>query len=182
MVNSLFSWLGGGWSSGVGSISWLVRRGHRRDTTCEPYAKIIAESELLQPALNDIHKFCFQHWSRGRGTCGTGSDAPVKDEAPAFHNMQGPILGVLPGLCMWNMYSLDGPRTNNNAEGWHSEIHKLAVKHTQTSMRLLSSSKLSKLLQKWAKCSLQPEDYQSGGEENTEKEKNLMKWDICTFC
>ena len=31
-----------------------------------------AESELLQPALNEIHKFCFQHWSRSRGTCGTG--------------------------------------------------------------------------------------------------------------
>ena len=59
--------------SGVGSISWLVRRGHGRTTMCELYAKIIAESELLQPALNEIHKFCFQHWSRGRGTCGTGS-------------------------------------------------------------------------------------------------------------
>ena len=43
---------------------------------CELYAKIIAESELLQPALNEIHKFCFQHWSRSRGTCGTGSGAP----------------------------------------------------------------------------------------------------------
>ena len=42
------------------------------------YAKIIAESELLQPALNEIHKFCFQHWSRGRGTCGTGSGAPAQ--------------------------------------------------------------------------------------------------------
>ena len=48
----------------------------RRATTFELYAKIIAESELLQPALNEIHKFCFQHWSRGRGTCGTGSGAP----------------------------------------------------------------------------------------------------------
>ena len=48
-----------------------------RATTCELFAKIIAESELLQPALNEIHKFCFQHWSRGRGTCGTGSGAPV---------------------------------------------------------------------------------------------------------
>ena len=67
-------------SSGVGSISWLVRRGHGRATTCELYAKIIAESELLQPALNETHKFCFQHWSRGRGTCGTGSVAPVQPE------------------------------------------------------------------------------------------------------
>ena len=41
------------------------------------YAKIIAESELLQPAFNEIHKFCFQHWSRGHSTCGTGSSAPV---------------------------------------------------------------------------------------------------------
>ena len=66
-----------GYTSGVGSISWLVRRGRGRATTCELYAKIIAESELLQPVLNEIHKFCFQHWSRGRGTCGTGSVAPV---------------------------------------------------------------------------------------------------------
>ena len=29
---------------------------------------------------------------------------------------------------MWNMYSLDGPRTNNNIEGWHSKIRKLACK------------------------------------------------------
>ena len=63
-------------SSGVGSISWLVRRGRGRATTCELYAKIIAESELPQPSLNEIHKFCLQHWSRGRGTCGTGSGAP----------------------------------------------------------------------------------------------------------
>ena len=49
----------------------------RAHTTCELYTKIIAESELLQLALNEIHKFCFQHWSRGRGTCGTGSGAPV---------------------------------------------------------------------------------------------------------
>ena len=53
-----------------------VRQGRGHATTCELYAKIIAESELLQPALNEIHKFCFQHWSRGRGTCGTGSGAP----------------------------------------------------------------------------------------------------------
>ena len=33
---------------------------------------------------------------------------------------------------MWNMYSLDGPHTNNNAEGWHSKIHKLAGKAEQT--------------------------------------------------
>ena len=49
--------------SGVGSISSLVRRGRGHVTTCELYAKIIAESELLQLALNEIHKFCFQHWS-----------------------------------------------------------------------------------------------------------------------
>jgi len=48
-----------------------------RRTACEFYAKIITKSELLHPALNEIHKFWFQHWSRGRGTCGTGSGAPV---------------------------------------------------------------------------------------------------------
>ena len=65
------------WVSGIGSISWLVWRGRGHATTCELYAKIIADSELLQPALNEIHKFCLQHWSRGRSTCGTGSSAPV---------------------------------------------------------------------------------------------------------
>ena len=40
-------------NSGVGSISWLVRRGRGRATMRELYAKII-------------------DWSRGRGTCGTG--------------------------------------------------------------------------------------------------------------
>ena len=29
---------------------------------------------------------------------------------------------------MWNVYSLDGPRTNNNAKGWHSKVRKLAGK------------------------------------------------------
>ena len=29
---------------------------------------------------------------------------------------------------MWNMDSLDGPHTNNNAEGCHSKIRKLAGK------------------------------------------------------
>ena len=43
---------------------------------CVSFTLIIAESELLQPALNEIHKFCLQHWSRSRGTCGTGSGAP----------------------------------------------------------------------------------------------------------
>ncbi len=29
---------------------------------------------------------------------------------------------------MWNMYALEGPRTNNHAEGWHSKVRKLAGK------------------------------------------------------
>ena len=62
--------------SDVGSISWLVRRGRGCATTCELCAKIIAESELLQPGLNEIHKFCFQYWSCGRSTCRTGSGTP----------------------------------------------------------------------------------------------------------
>ena len=62
----------------VASEAYLVRRGRGCATTCELYcAKIIAELEHLQPALNEIHKFCFQHWSHGRGTCGTGSSAPA---------------------------------------------------------------------------------------------------------
>ena len=59
----------------------------------------------------------------------------LKGEAPAFHNrdqfleyfQDNWIEGNYP-LCMWNMYSLDGPRTNNNTEGWHSKIRKLAGK------------------------------------------------------
>ena len=60
---------------------------------CELDAKIIAESELLQPALNEIHKFYFQHWSRSRGTCGTGSGAPnIGVVHPAFKCCQ--LLGT----------------------------------------------------------------------------------------
>ena len=38
----------------------------------------------MQPALNEIHKFCFQHWSRGHGTCGIGSGAPDLWPAPTL--------------------------------------------------------------------------------------------------
>ena len=58
-----------------------------------------------------------------------------KRRAPAFHNrdqfweyfLDNWIEGNYP-LHMWNVYSLDGPHTNNSAEGWHSKIHKLAGK------------------------------------------------------
>ena len=53
----------------------------------------------------------------------------MKGEAPAFHN-RDPFLEYFQyyPLHMWNMYSLEGPHTNNNAEGWHSKIRKLAGK------------------------------------------------------
>ena len=35
--------------------------------------------------------------------------------------------GMFP-VRMWNMYALEGPRTNNHAEGWHSKVQKLAGK------------------------------------------------------
>ena len=58
----------------------------------------------------------------------------LKGEVPAFRNMDqfleyfqdNWIEGNYP--LRMNMYSLDGPRTNNNAEGWHSKICKLAGK------------------------------------------------------
>ena len=94
--------------SGVGSISWLVRRGCGRATTCELYAKIIAELELLQLALNEIHKFCFQHWSRGRGTCGTGSGAPARESlrmrSGQCHCLV-PCLYYVASSCMLSIYS-----------------------------------------------------------------------------
>ena len=59
----------------------------------------------------------------------------LKGEAPAFHNrdqfleyFQDNWIEGIYLLRMWNMYSLDGPRTSNNAEGWHSKILKLAGK------------------------------------------------------
>ena len=55
----------------------------------------------------------------------------LKGEAPAFRNREqfleyfqdNWIEGNYP--LRMNMYSLDGPRTNNNAEGWRSKICKL---------------------------------------------------------
>ena len=68
-------------------------------TTCELYAKIIAESEFLQPTLNEIHKFCFKHWSRGRSTCGTGSGAPDsldRDRRSGVYNH--PCMYIVPNV------------------------------------------------------------------------------------
>ena len=35
--------------------------------------------------------------------------------------------GMFP-VRMWNVYALEGPRTNNHVEGWHSKVRKLAGK------------------------------------------------------
>ena len=46
----------------------------------ERISMIISSATVASEAYHDwseIHKFCFQHWSRGCGTCGTGSGAPV---------------------------------------------------------------------------------------------------------
>ena len=56
-------------------------------------------------------------------------------EAPAFGNredffqyFQNTWLDGNFPIRMWNVYSLEGPRTNNNTEGWHSKLRKLAGK------------------------------------------------------
>ena len=58
-----------------------------------------------------------------------------RGEAPVFPNrddffeyfQRTWVDGNFP-ISMWNVYSLDGPRTNNNAKGWHSKVRKLAGK------------------------------------------------------
>ena len=67
----------------------------------------------------------------------------LKVEAPAFHNrdqfleyFQDNWIEENYPLRMWNMYSLMAPAcTNNNTEGWHTKIPKLAGKAEQTSTR-----------------------------------------------
>ena len=56
-------------------------------------------------------------------------------EAPAFgnredffQNFQNTWLDGNFPIRMWNVYSMEGPRTNNNTEGWHSKLRKLAGK------------------------------------------------------
>ena len=56
-------------------------------------------------------------------------------EAPAFGNredffqyFQNTWLDGNFPICMRNIYSMEGPRTNNNTEGWHSKLRKLAGK------------------------------------------------------
>ena len=56
-------------------------------------------------------------------------------EAPAFGNredffqyFQNTWLDGNFPIRMWNVYSMEGPRTNNNTEGWHSKLRKLAGK------------------------------------------------------
>ena len=52
----------------------------------------------------------------------------LKGEASAFHNrdqfleyFQDNWIERNYPVRIWNMHSLDGPRTNNNAKGWHSK-------------------------------------------------------------
>ena len=49
---------------------------------------------------------------------------------------------------MWNVYSLDGPRTKNNTEGWHSKLKKLAGKAHPNIYEAVHLSSVSKLQQK----------------------------------
>ena len=76
------------------------------------------------------------------------------------------IVGVLPGQLdrreLPTPYVVPAPTT---LKGGTQTFVSWLVKPTQTSTRLLTTSKLSKQLQKLAYCTLQPEDYQSGGEE-----------------
>ena len=53
-------------------------------------------------------------------------------EAPAFGNREDFFQNTwLDGnfpIRVWNVYSMEGARTNNNTEGWHSKLRKLAGK------------------------------------------------------
>ena len=59
---------------------------------------------------------------------------------------------------MWNMYSLDGPPTNNNVEGWHSKIHKLAGKAHPNVYEAVEPFEAEQTATEVNLCSLQPED------------------------
>ena len=125
--------------SGVGSISWLVQRGRGRATMCELYAKIIAESELLQPALNVIHEFCFQLWSRGCGTCGTGSSAPVYHQLFRYLEDCG-LLNPCSELHLLTLHYIFLPRIQGSLDHFRwAYIHPRSVLFV---IRLLDSSGL----------------------------------------
>ena len=49
----------------------------------------------------------------------------------------------------WNVFGAEGPRTNNNLEGWHNKMKKLSVRATQMYLSLLSFLSWSRLLLKW---------------------------------
>ena len=59
----------------------------------------------------------------------------LQENSPDFDNKQSFVQyfestwidGSFP-ICSWNVYTQEGPRTNNNAEGWHSKMKKLAGK------------------------------------------------------
>ena len=59
----------------------------------------------------------------------------LKGDAPTFSNCEEFftyfeatwINGNYP-VRLWNVHAMDGPRTNNNAEGWHSKVRKIAGK------------------------------------------------------
>ena len=86
-------------------------------------------------------------WMAWRGLMG---------EAPAFGNredffqyFQNTWLDGNFPIRMWNVYSLEGPRTNNNTEEWHSKLRKLQGKPTPIFMKLSPSSNQSRQPQKY---------------------------------
>ena len=73
----------------------------------------------------------------------------LKGEAQIFANLKeffqyfqdAWIDGNFP-VCMWKVHSLDGPYTNNHAEGWHSKVQKLAGKVHPNIYEIVSLYKL----------------------------------------
>ena len=59
----------------------------------------------------------------------------LQENSPEFDNKESFVQyfestwidGNFP-ICLWNVYTQEGPCTNNNAEKWHSKMKKLAGK------------------------------------------------------
>ena len=55
-------------------------------------------------------------------------EAPFGNREDFFQYFQNTWLDGSFPIGMWNVYSMEGPRTNNNTEGWHSKLRNLAGK------------------------------------------------------
>ena len=88
--------------------------------------------------------------------------APFGNREDFFQYFQNTWLDGSFRICMWNVYSLEGFRTNNNTEGWHSKLRKLAGKAHPNIYEAVTLFQSEYKLSKWDPMAVSFEKFTEG--------------------